>query len=572
MMKAKNWWHDEIVYQIYPRSFQDSNHDGIGDLQGIIQRLDYIASLGVTMIWLSPIYQSPMVDMGYDIADYQAIDPQFGTMTDFEDLVAAAKQRGIKIMMDLVVNHTSDQHAWFQAALADPKSPYRDYYIFKKTDDGQVPNNWRSLFGGSTWTEVPGEPGTYYFHTFASAQPDLNWENETVRQAIYAMIRWWSAKGVAGWRVDAITHLKKDLDWKSLPADGDDGLVTVIEKGQNRPGIESFLTELKDQAFAPTQAMTVGEAYGVPDEDLGAYIGPDGYFSTIFDFSYMNLDMIDVNEWYRGQNQWTVAELRDLLFHSQATAAAVDGRLANVLENHDQPRVLSKLIRRLADQTPLAAKALAVMYYFLPGVPFIYQGQELGMRNAKRERIDDFNDVSSLNNYRMALKEGYSPAAALSIVNAKSRDNARVPMQWTSDVNGGFSDVSPWLPMGTDRQGIDVASEEENSQSVLHFYRLLADLRKSDPWQSVFIDGELLPLDNLPANVVAYQRALNQETVLVVVNLGSENISIALPQDDLYQLLLSNQESSKPTVQGQLTLTPYAAFVLGRKESDKQTD
>lgn len=561
-MKQAPWWHDEIVYQIYPRSFQDSNRDGIGDLQGILQRLDYIASLGVTMIWLSPVYQSPMVDMGYDIADYQAIDSQFGTMADFDDLVAAAKQRGIKIMMDLVVNHTSDQHPWFQAALADPNSPYRDYYIFKKTANGQAPNNWRSLFGGSTWTEVPGEPGTYYFHTFASAQPDLNWENETVRQAIYAMIRWWSAKGVAGWRVDAITHLKKDLDWASLPADGDDGLVNVIEKGQNRPGIETFLTELKEQAFAPTQAMTVGEAYGVPDEDLGAYIGPNGYFSTIFDFSYMNIDMRDVNEWYRGQNQWTVSDLKGLLFHSQAAATAVGGRLANVLENHDQPRVLSKLIRTVAEQSPLAAKALAVMYYFLPGIPFIYQGQELGMRNAKREQLADFNDVSSHNNYQMALKEGYSPKAALAIVNAKSRDNARVPMQWTDALYGGFSEVKPWLPMGTDRDGIDVASEEDDPDSVLHFYRALARLRQSPSWQSVFVDGTLTSIEALPADVVAYQRTLGQQTVIVLVNLGAE-ITVTLPDRQDYQVLLTNQAATTNAVQESLTLAPYAAYVLG---------
>ncbi|CAM4342251.1 Alpha amylase, catalytic domain [Weissella hellenica] len=285
------WWQNEVVYQVYPRSFQDTNHDGIGDIQGMINHLDYIKDLGVTMIWVSPIYKSPMVDMGYDIADYQDIDPQFGTLEDFKKFLMEAKKRDIKVIMDLVINHTSDQHQWFIDALANSDSEYRDYYIFKQTNDSEVPNNWRSIFGGSTWEPVPGEPGTYYFHTFAPQQPDLNWENPKLRQEIYKMINWWLDMGVAGFRVDAITHLKKDLDWASLPADGVDGLVSVVKKGQNRPGIDLFLSELKTETFDKYDALTVGEAYGVPDSDLGKYVGPDGYFSAIFDFSYMNIDV-----------------------------------------------------------------------------------------------------------------------------------------------------------------------------------------------------------------------------------------------------------------------------------------
>ena len=418
-MAEQPWWLDEVVYQVYPRSFQDSNHDGIGDIRGIISRLDYIRDLGVTMIWVSPVYKSPMVDMGYDISDYQDIDPQFGSMADFKELLAEANKRGMKIIMDLVVNHTSDEHEWFQAALADKQSPYRDYYIFKTPADGQVPNNWRSLFGGSTWTEVPGEPGTYYFHSFAPEQPDLNWENPAMRRDIYDMINWWLEMGVAGFRIDAITHLKKDLDWASLPSDGPDGLVSVLKKGQNRPGIDDFLSELKAETFAKYDAVTIGEAYGVPDEDLHKYIGPDGYFSMIFDFSYMNIEVENTDEWYRGRSEWTTTDLRERMFNSQKQVHEIEGYLGNVLENHDQPRVLSKMISNAAYRTETAAKTLATMYYFLPGVPVIYQGQELGMKNFNRESIDDFNDVSSINNYEMALQGGVTEAEALDVINKK---------------------------------------------------------------------------------------------------------------------------------------------------------
>ncbi|KAA8439498.1 alpha-glucosidase [Weissella paramesenteroides] len=519
---STKWWQNEIVYQIYPRSFQDTNHDGIGDIQGMIDHLDYIQELGVTMIWVSPIYKSPMVDMGYDIADYQDIDPQFGSLDEFKVFLSEAKKRHIKVIMDLVVNHTSDQHEWFKQALADPKSKYRDYFIFKTTDDGDVPNNWRSIFGGSTWEPVADEPNTFYFHTFAPQQPDLNWENPALRQEIYQMINWWLELGVAGFRVDAITHLKKDLDWASLPADGSDGLVSVIKKGQNRPGIDVFLNELKQETFDKYDAITVGEAYGVPEKDLKKYIGPNGYFSMIFDFSYMNIDVLNTDEWYRGRSQWTVKDLREALFESQQVAGQVHGTLANVLENHDQPRVLSKLVPDKHDQTPTAAKALATMYYFLPGVPFIYQGQEIGMKNFVRKDISEFNDVSSINNYQMALKDGYSKESALASINDKSRDNARVPMQWNDSKFAGFSDTEPWLGMGNDREGIDVQTELADENSVLNYYKKLGQLHHDLAWQSVITTGDFQPIDSLPENVIGYQRILDGQVLTVFVNLSHE--------------------------------------------------
>ncbi len=560
-MAEQPWWLDEVVYQVYPRSFQDSNHDGIGDIRGIISRLDYIRDLGVTMIWVSPVYKSPMVDMGYDISDYQDIDPQFGSMADFKELLAEANKRGMKIIMDLVVNHTSDEHEWFQAALADKQSPYRDYYIFKTPADGQVPNNWRSLFGGSTWTEVPGEPGTYYFHSFAPEQPDLNWENPAMRRDIYDMINWWLEMGVAGFRIDAITHLKKDLDWASLPSDGPDGLVSVLKKGQNRSGIDDFLSELKAETFAKYDAVTIGEAYGVPDEDLHKYIGPDGYFSMIFDFSYMNIEVENTDEWYRGRSEWTTTDLRERMFNSQKQVHEIEGYLGNVLENHDQPRVLSKLISNAAYRTETAAKTLATMYYFLPGVPVIYQGQELGMKNFNRESIDDFNDVSSINNYEMALQGGLTEAEALDVINKKSRDNGRVPMQWTPDEFGGFSDQVPWLAMGDDRDGVDVQTELANSDSVLHYYQALGQLRQNPLWRDLIVSGEFYPLSGMPADVIAYQRRLGGRLLTVVINLSEKpnRVSLTQPGEVLCKAGTVTQRGHR------FQLPPYTAIVLGVK-------
>lgn len=560
-MVEQPWWLDEVVYQVYPRSFQDSNHDGIGDIRGIISRLDYIRDLGVTMIWVSPVYKSPMVDMGYDISDYQDIDPQFGSMADFKELLAEANKRGMKIIMDLVVNHTSDEHEWFQAALADKQSPYRDYYIFKTPADGKVPNNWRSLFGGSTWTEVPGEPGTYYFHSFAPEQPDLNWENPAMRRDIYDMINWWLEMGVAGFRIDAITHLKKDLDWASLPSDGPDGLVSVLKKGQNRPGIDDFLSELKSETFAKYDAVTIGEAYGVPDEDLHKYIGPDGYFSMIFDFSYMNIEVENTDEWYRGRSEWTTTDLRERMFNSQKQVHEIEGYLGNVLENHDQPRVLSKLISNAAYRTETAAKTLATMYYFLPGVPVIYQGQELGMKNFNRESIDDFNDVSSINNYEMALQGGLTEAEALDVINKKSSDNGRVPMQWTPDEFGGFSDQVPWLAMGDDRDGVDVQTELANSDSVLHYYQALGQLRENPLWRDLIVSGEFYPLSGMPADVIAYQRRLDGRLLTVVINLSEKpnRVSLTQPGEVLCKAGAVTQHGHR------FQLPPYTAIVLGVK-------
>ncbi|WP_429971045.1 alpha-glucosidase [Fructilactobacillus sp. Tb1] len=561
MTKTTEWWKDEIFYQIYPRSFQDSNGDGIGDLQGIISRLDYLQDLGITTIWLSPIYKSPMYDMGYDVADYEAIDPIFGTMADFDELLAKAKQCGIKIIMDLVVNHTSDQHEWFKDAINNPDSKYRDYYIFKHTDDGKVPNNWRSIFGGSTWEPVPNEPGTFYFNSFSPQQPDLNWENPKLRHVIYKMINWWLEKGVAGFRIDAINFLKKDQDYASLPADANDGLVSVIEKGQNRPGLEDFLAELKTETFDKYDAVTIGEAYGLAPSELKRLVGKYGYFSMVFDFSYMNIDMVSGDEWFRGLNDWSVSDLRQLMFASQKGIKEAEGWFATVLENHDQPRVLSKLIKNADERTPKAAKALATMYFFLPGDPFIYQGQEIGMKNFTRQSINEFNDISSHNNYRLALNEGFTPEAALKYVNLKSRDNARTPMQWNDSVNAGFTTGKPWLSLGNDRAGINVAAELDNPDSVLRFYQQMIKFRQSDAIKPIMLNGDLHEITSENDDVIAYEMKYVNHKITILVNLSNKNVPLSKSYDG--QLALDNENEVKLNQQTHVRgLNSYQAVVI----------
>ena len=398
----KHWWMREVAYQIYPRSFADTNNDGIGDLRGIIEKLAYLSDLGITLIWLSPMYPSPMADNGYDISDYYGISEAFGTMDDFDDLLAAAKTYGIKIILDLVVNHTSDEHAWFQELLADPNSPYRDYYILKQGKD--LPTNWRSNFGGSVWEKLPnGEPDTYYFHSFHKKQPDLNWENPKLRQEIYQMILFWLNKGISGFRVDAINFIKKDQKWQNLPADGADGLAKVTKAGRNIPGMNVFLDELKAEAFDGFDVVTVAEAAGVAYSDLPEFIGESGYFDMIFDFKWADIDVKSGSEWFRRQ-AWTIADLRELIM-TQQLAMQVAGWSANFIENHDQPRATTKYLGEAATNLD-AVKTLGAMYFFLRGTPFIYQGQELGMTNFKRSDISEFDDISSIDQYYRSIKEG----------------------------------------------------------------------------------------------------------------------------------------------------------------------
>lgn len=552
--EEQNFWKEEVVYQIYPKSFYDSNGDGIGDIKGITRKLDYLEELGVTMIWICPIFTSPMVDNGYDIADYKGIQAEFGTMEDLTELIEAAKARGIKLILDLVVNHSSDEHAWFKAALADSGSSYRDYYIFKSGEAGNPPNNWRSIFGGSVWEPVPNEDNMYYFHTFDKRQPDLNWENPALRQEIYEMINWWLEKGIAGFRIDSITFVKKDQDYGNAEVDGSDGLGSVKHKTRNRPGIEKFLAELNRETFQKYECVSVGEAPGVPYDQYDQYIGENGYFNMIFDFHYADIDVENGSEWFRRTN-WQPQDLKKLLFKSQEAVQA-SGWGANFLENHDQPRSLSKYITDERYQNEIGAKALGTLFFFLRGTPFIYQGQEIGMKNFQRKTIEDFNDVSSIDNYHRSLLEGFSEEEALNFVNQRSRDNNRTPFQWDSSTNAGFSNSDKsWLKLTGDQVKVNANDQIDCPNSVFSYYKQMIQLRNHSSYRDTLIYGQFAPLNTTEA-VIGYERS-GDETLQVFVNLSNQEQKI----ESSGELLLNNYSELKEQ-DGARVLQAYQAVVI----------
>lgn len=514
----EKWWQKEVVYQIYPKSFKDSNSDGIGDLQGIISKLDYFNDLGVTSLWLCPIYASPMDDNGYDISDYYAINPMFGTMDDLDELIEKSKALGIKIIMDLVVNHTSDEHFWFKEAISDPASKYRDYYIFKNGKDGRAPTNWRSIFGGSVWQQC--NENEYYFHAFSKKQPCLNWENPELRQEIYQMINWWLEKGIAGFRVDAINFIKKDQRYQDGKPDGEDGLVSCIPFTRNQPGIEVFFKELKENTFAKYNCMTISEAYGVSYDKLDIYIGENGCFDSMFDFNYSNFDIGDNEEWFI-RKDWTVKQFRKLLFTSQIEVNKI-GWLGTFLENHDQPRSLDKLIVNKADHGYYSATMIASMYFFLRGVPYIYQGEELGMANCVRKSINEFDDISSHGQYQRMLEEGFSEVEALKLVNMRSRDNARTPMPFDDSQYAGFSDVEPWLGLNESYQTINVKAQFNDPDSVYSFYKKMIELRQKSEFSDVLTFGDFAAGDESNDCLIIYKRSYKEQTIVNVCNFSNQ--------------------------------------------------
>ena len=551
----QEWWKEEIVYQIYPKSFKDSNHDGIGDIQGIIEKLDYLEDLGVTMLWICPVYQSPMDDNGYDISDYYQIHPDFGTMDDMDELIQKAKERHIKIIMDLVINHTSDEHAWFQEALKNPDSPYRNYYIFKEGKNNQPPTNWRSVFSGSVWEKVPHEDHMYYFHSFSKKQPDLNWENPQMREDIYRMINWWLDKGIAGFRVDAINFIKKDQSWQDGPVDGADGLSSCFEFSRNQPGIEVFFQELREKTFDVHQCMTVAEAVGVPYHQLDIFIGEKGCFSMMFDFNYSHIDITEHEEWFPIQN-WTMQEYKNKLFLSQKEIFKT-GWCGTFLENHDMQRSLNRLIRNPQERTSKAAKALGQLFMFLKGTPFIYQGEEIGMINNYRLSINDFDDLNSHAQYHRALQEGYSKEEALDFVNRRSRDNTRSPMSWNDQRYAGFSDTKPWLANNEYYQEINVALQINDSDSVLSYYKQMIALRQNSLYHQTFVYGDFIPLES-EEYVIAYIRQDKQNQILCIQNL--QNKTTSFPLEHYSKVLLSNDDIH--IHDHQIQLSPYQSVVI----------
>lgn len=564
-MQETDWWKKSIVYQIYPRSFQDGNGDGIGDIPGIISRLDYFAELGVNVIWLSPVYQSPMDDGGYDISDYYQIDPIFGTNDDMDELIQKADTLGIKILIDLVINHTSDEHAWFQAALKDPESPYRDYYIFREGSEGQPPNNWRSYFGGSAWEPVPGETNMYYLHAFSKKQPDLNWENPTVRTECIDMINWWLAKGLGGFRIDAILNLKKRIEYGQLPSDGEDGLAFIGHWILNQPGIEVWLKEIDEKTFRKYNALTVAEA-DVVVERLPEYIGPEGYFRMVFDFSYTDIDVPTTGEWYL-QNQWTIPELKEKIFNNELTTQTI-GWGAKYLENHDQPRSINKYIPT-EFQNETSKKMLATLFMLLHGTPFIYQGQEIGMSNIRMDQMTDYDDIATHDQYRRARLSGRSHEEAFEGMYRRSRDNSRTPMQWDTSKNTGFSSADKtWLKVNPNYHLINVATERQMSDSLFHYYQQLIGLRReAGPFQLAAVMGEFIPFETKDETMIAYRRQTTTSELLVLINFSAEQTQLELPEG--YQELLINDSR----LRGQTAiLAPYSSLVLGKVEEENRED
>ena len=549
----KKWWHDKVAYQIYPKSFCDTNGDGIGDLRGIISKLDYLKELGVDIIWLSPIYKSPFVDQGYDISDYYAIAEEFGTMEEFDELLAEAKKRDMYLIMDLVVNHCSDKHEWFQKALADPDGPYADYFYFRKGKNGNPPSNYRSYFGGNCWEPVPGSD-KYYFHMFAKEQPDLNWENPKLREEIYRMINWWLDKGLAGFRIDAIINIKKDLAFPDMEPDGDDGLASCWRMVENVEGVDALLEDLKNHTFAKKDAFTVGEVFNIGVEDLPDFIGENGHFSTIFDFSAHMLSD-GKHGWYDAPpisfNAWKKA-----ITDSQMRVQNV-GFEANISENHDAPRGVSRFLPDYA-QNADGAKMLGTVSVLLRGIPFIYQGQEIGMQNARWNSVDEFDDISTKDQYRVAREAGLSDAEALAVCSVMSRDNARTPMQWKDAPQAGFTSGTPWLKVNDNYPVINVEKEEGQPDSVLHYYRKLIALRKSGEYRELFTYGKFEPAYENADHVMAYYRILQGRRVLVAANFGTDTIELDW-EVPAKKVLLSNKK--RTNAENKLILEKCEVFV-----------
>ena len=549
----KGWWKGKVAYQIYPKSFKDSNGDGVGDLKGITEKLDYLQDLGIDILWLSPIYKSPFIDQGYDISNYYAIDPIFGTMEDMEELIAEGKKRGISIIMDLVVNHCSSHHEWFQKALADPDGPYADYFYFIESD--KEPNNWESYFGGSVWEPVPGT-NKYYLHSFHKDQPDLNWQNPVLREEIYKMINWWLDKGIAGFRIDAIINIKKDLEWRSLPSDRDNGLVPVPESLVNAQPIEPFLRELKERTFAKYNAFTVGEVFNETDEELHFFIGKDGVFSSIFDFKQTMLGQ-EGKGWFDHALP-TADELKESIFQAHERADSI-GVLSTIIENHDEPRGVSHYIAE-GPVNDTSKKALGTIQVLRKGIPFIYQGQEIGMENQVFESVEDFDDIATINGYHVAKEAGLSEEEALAAIANYSRDNARTPMQWSAEPGLGFSDGTAWLISPKPNVAINVKDQEKDPNSILNYYRQLTALYRHPLYGNTIRFGDMIPAYRDRENIIAFERR-GDKRLLVVSNFQNRQATLELPAP-IKTVVLNNTAGLFQEGDQVLELTPYQTVVL----------
>ena len=539
-MKNEQWWKDAVIYQIYPKSFKDSNGDGIGDINGIISKLDYLEKLGIDAIWLSPVYKSPQDDNGYDIAVYQAIDAMFGTLEDMDRLISEAKTHHIRIIMDLVLNHTSDEHRWFQEAKKSKDNPYHDYYVWRDAQDGQLPNDMQSVFGGPAWEYVE-EVDQYYFHQFSVKQPDLNWDNEAVRHELYDMINWWIDRGVGGFRLDVIDQIAKVPDLKIT---------------NNGPKLHDYIRELNENTFGKGEFITVGEAWGANIDNAKLYSNPDGSeFSMVFQFEHIGLDQQE------GKEKWDLAPLPFIKLKQVLTKwqEALDGSGWNSLfwDNHDLPRIVSRWGNDQAYRKK-SAKMLAVVLHGMQGTPYIYQGEELGMTNVQYP-IEDYEDLETLNMYHERKKQGYQEEGIMRSIHAKSRDNARTPMQWDASDNAGFTTGTPWLKVNPNYIEINAKDNLEDPDSVFACYQKLIALRKSYP---VFVDGHFRLLLEEDENFFAYMREDENSELLVVANFFDQQVNLPLELDlQDYTILYQNYKDTSGNL-----YRPYEARIYYKQK------
>ena len=551
----KKWWMGKVAYQIWPKSFADSNGDGIGDLEGIIGKLDYLKDLGIDIIWISPVYKSPLVDQGYDISDYYDINPLFGDLETMDRLLAEAKKRDMYIVMDLVVNHCSDEHEWFKKACADPDGEYGKYFYIAEKKDGKLPCNWRSYFGGSVWEPIPGTD-KYYFHAFHKKQPDLNWENPKVRQEVYKMMNWWFERGIAGFRIDAIINIKKKLPFCDYEPDRDDGMVSIVRMLEDAEGIGEFLEEMKHETFDKYDAFTVGEVFNEKDSELREFIGEDGHFSSKFDFAP---EMCGKGgAWYEHENV-TPEMYKNAIFDSQLRVADI-GFLSNIIENHDEPRGVCRYIPE-GDLNDTSKKALAAVYFFLRGIPFIYQGQEIGMENCPFESIDQLDDISSKDEYKVCRDAGYSEEESMKLLRVYSRENARTPVQWSDEENAGFSTHEPWMIVNPNYKEINLAKQEGDSNSVYAFYKKMIALYKNPAYHETLAFGRFEPYMRETKNLIAYYRKGERQTLLVLANFQNEAQTVMLPEA-AGNVILNNCASVDLDDDGRITLGGYQAVII----------
>ena len=554
----KKWWKESVVYQIYPRSFKDSNGDGIGDLNGITEKMDYLRELGINVIWLSPVYQSPNTDNGYDISDYQAIMEEFGTMEDFDRMLQSAHDHGIRLVMDLVVNHTSDEHPWFVESRKSKDNPYRDYYIWREGRDGKEPNNWGSCFSGSAW-KYDAATDMYYLHLFAEKQPDLNWDNPKVRQEVFHMMDWWCKKGIDGFRMDVISMISKDPALPDGPVNGS-GYGDYGPYAVNGPHVHEYLQEMNREVLSKYDLMTVGECSGVTIEEAKKYANQDGReLNMVFQFEHMDLDGGESFKW--NDRKINLVELKQVLTKWQTELA---GTAWNSLfwDNHDQPRIVSRLgDDSTREYREASAKMLGLCLHMMQGTPYVYQGEELGMTNVPFAALEDFRDIESINAYHELTESGQvSPEDMMRFLRYKSRDNARTPMQWDDSENAGFTTGTPWIMVNPNYKEINAKEQMARPDSVFHFYQKLIRLRKE---REIIPYGEyelLLPED---PDLYVYTRALGEQKLLVICNFRKEEKAFTLPEGfdpGMGEILIGNYPDRE--LQNTMTLKAYEALAI----------